>query len=58
MSREVKEYERQIDPIRSKLPKATADMQSYRTSNGVDQMYKLYDLTLEELKIVEDFSKE
>lgn len=35
MSREVKEYERQID-----------------------QMYKLYDLTLEELKIEEDFSKE
>jgi len=49
----VKEYERQIDPIRSKLPEATVDTQSYRTSNGVDQLvYKLYGLIKKEIKIV------
>jgi len=57
--RRVKEYERQINPVRSKLPEGTADTQSYRTSNGVDRMVcKLYGLTKEEIKIVEDFSKE
>lgn len=51
--RRVKEYERQINPVRNKLPEATADTQSYRTSNGVDQMvYKLYGLIEKEIKIV------
>lgn len=47
----VKEYEHQIDPVRS-------GTSCYDTSNGVDHLvYKLYGLT-KEIKIVEDFSKE
>ena len=47
----IKEYERQIDPVRS-------GTLFYDTSNGVDQMvYELYGLTDEEIKIVEQFIK-
>jgi len=49
----VKEYERQIDPVRSPIQKVSADAFGCLTSNGVDQIvYKLYGLTQEEIRIV------